>query len=117
MRSSSVSASRRRDTRPYYSPVIRKTRGSERHRLDLRVRRSDRTETRSSGLNCAIDTLGGGGEHAGRWWRARRVGMARRWAGAGMKPGSAKLSLSDSSHLTARGPAGKLERGLLNFNI
>src|ERR1700678_598785 len=36
--------------------------------------------------------------------------------GTGMFGGKVKLSLSDSSHLTALGPAGKLEHGLLNFN-
>jgi hypothetical protein len=35
---------------------------------------------------------------------------------AGIIPAAAKLSLCDSSHLTAEAPAGKLERGLLNFN-
>jgi len=38
-------------------------------------------------------------------------------AAMGMILGSAKLSLSDSRHLTAEGLAGKLERGQLNFNI
>ncbi len=37
-------------------------------------------------------------------------------AGTGIIPGSKKLSLSDSSHLTAEVPAGKLEPELLNFN-
>jgi hypothetical protein len=33
-----------------------------------------------------------------------------------MDGGRCKLSLSDSSHLTAEAPAGKLELRLLNFN-
>jgi len=37
-------------------------------------------------------------------------------AGTGIIRGSEKLSLSDSSHLTAEVPAGKLGHGLLNFN-
>jgi len=37
-------------------------------------------------------------------------------AGMGIISGSEKLSLYDSSHLTAEAPAGKLEPELLNFN-
>jgi hypothetical protein len=37
-------------------------------------------------------------------------------AGTGIISGFKKLSLYDSSHLTADAPAGKLEPGLLNFN-
>ena len=37
-------------------------------------------------------------------------------AGTGIIRDSEKLSLYDSSHLTAEAPAGKLEPELLNFN-
>ena len=57
------------------------------------------------------------GTGAGVTWAGTRpdVGESFR-AGMGIIRDSKKLSLSDSSHLTAEAPAGKLEPGLLNFN-
>jgi hypothetical protein len=48
---------------------------------------------------------------------AEGAGGRRRFrVGTGIIRDSEKLSLYDSSHLTAEAPAGKLEPGLLNFN-
>jgi hypothetical protein len=44
------------------------------------------------------------------------VGASEYSGGAGIIRDPEKLSLYDSSHLTAKAAAGKLEPGLLNFN-
>jgi hypothetical protein len=71
------------------------------------------------------DGIIGGACGIGRWaghYRGDGVsgGCSRRGrsflAGMGIISGFRKLSLYDSSHLTAEAPAGKLEPGLLNFN-
>jgi hypothetical protein len=56
----------------------------------------------------------GPGVRGGGTWSGTRGGSFL--AGMGIIRDSKKLSLYDSSHLTAEAPAGKLEPGLLNFN-
>src|SRR5579871_3451768 len=77
-----------------------------------------RPRTRGTG---ACGTSGTGAVAPGGGIGGAGAGSAGRFpaefpAEMGIIGGSAKLSLSDSSHLTAEAPAGKLGPGLLNFN-
>ena len=79
------------------------------------------------GRVCPRGPTGGLGERRTAAGRARRLGArrgGRKFGGAGGISGrvgiigdSGKLSLYDSSHLTAVVPAGKLGPGLLNFTL